>query len=286
MSFRYPLNSFTLTQGFGGNAAYYKQYGQQGHNGLDLGAPNGTPVYSADDGVVEYEGWGQNHSWMGTPAGICILINHGGSFGGYAHLTSTVVNKGQRVAKGQHIGYVGATGAATGPHLHFEMLPLKPNFSNGYAGRINPTPFIDTRKTATADDVIQAYRDILERDADPGGIKTYTSNGMTRDEVRNDLANSQEKRILEQRKAEIRAAEAARAAQEAHNEAERKKAEDAARLAELEAERIRKEEEDAKKAAEEKANSQSEIEKENNTLLKQILAIVQAILNKITGVFK
>src|SRR4051812_22576716 len=114
MSFRWPLNSFTISQGFGGNAEYYKQFGQSGHNGLDLAAPEGTPVYAADDGTIEYEGWGQNHSWALAPAGIWILQNVGGSYAGYAHLSRTVVNKGQRVSKGQLIGYVGHTGAATG----------------------------------------------------------------------------------------------------------------------------------------------------------------------------
>lgn len=148
MSFQMPLKKYTISQGFGGNAAYYKQFGQKGHNGIDLAAKTGEPVYAADEGTVTFEGWGQNHSWMGAPAGICVLINHVGSYGGYAHLSRTVVNKGQKVKKGQLIGYVGATGAATGPHLHFEMLPLKPNFNNGYAGRIDPNPYIEKPKAA------------------------------------------------------------------------------------------------------------------------------------------
>lgn len=284
MAFKWPLTDFTISQGFGGNAAYYKQFGQSGHNGIDLAAPAGTPIYAADEGTVTFEGWGQNHSWMGTPAGICVLINHGGSYAGYAHMTRTVVNKGQKVSKGQHIGYVGATGAATGPHLHFEMLPLSPNFNNGYAGRINPMPYIETTKTATADEIRQAYRDILERDADDNGIAHYRQ--YTIEFVRSDLANSQEKRQLELRKAEAAAAEAARQAAEANAKAEREAAEEAARQAEEEAERIRQEQEAAQKAAEEKAGQYADIVKENNTLLKQILSIVQTILDTLTKVFK
>lgn len=148
MSLRWPVSPVNITQGFGGNAEYYKQFGQIGHNGIDIGVGTGTPVYAADDGTISFEGWGQNHSWMGAPAGICILQNVGGSNVGYAHLMSTVVNKGQRVAKGQLIGYSDSTGAATGPHLHFEMLPLAPNFQNGYAGRINLTPYIEVTQPA------------------------------------------------------------------------------------------------------------------------------------------
>lgn len=265
MSFRYPLDRFTLTQGFGGNADYYKQYGQNGHNGLDLGAPEGTPVFAADDGIVEFEGWGQNHSWALAPAGIWILINHGGSYGGYAHLSSTVINKGQRVSKGQLIGYVGHTGAATGPHLHFEMLPLKPNFKNGYAGRIDPTPYMEIqRKGATVEEVRQAYLDILERPADDSGLKTYTTNGMNVTEVRNDLVNSAEKRQLDARKAQAILDEA-------------KKVEDR-RKAQAELDRIAKEEADAKAVAELKCKQYDELIKSNSSLLEQFIAFLTKLL--------
>lgn len=286
MSFRYPLNDFTLTQGFGGNAAYYKQFGQSGHNGIDMGAPAGTPVFAADDGTVAFEGWGQNHSWMGVPAGICVLINHGGSYAGYAHMTSTVISKGQRVAKGQHIGYVGSTGAATGPHLHFEMLPLSPNFNNGYAGRMNVTPYIEARSNITRDQIVQAYREILEREADEGGINTYLKNGMNVNEVRNDLTNSAEKRTLEQNKANAAIALAAQQAREAEDARIAAAAKAAAEAAQAELERIALEEAAAQAAVEQKANDYAVLTKENNTLLKQILSVVQTILEKITGVFK
>lgn len=150
MSFRLPTTA-PLSQRFGADFQlddgrwYYKQVlGYQGHNGNDYATPVGSPVYAADEGTVTFEGWGQNHSWMASAAGICVLINHGGLYGGYAHLSSTVVNKGQTVVKGQLIGYSGSTGAATGPHTHFEAIPLSPNFRNGYAGRIDPNPYIET----------------------------------------------------------------------------------------------------------------------------------------------
>lgn len=280
MAYRYPLDKFTISQGFGGNAAYYKQFGYGGHNGIDLAAAAGTPVYAADEGTIIFEGWGQNHSWMLSPAGICIIINHGGSYAGYAHLSSTVVNKNQKVTKGQLIGYVGSTGAATGPHLHFEMLPLSPNFKNGFAGRIDPTPYIEISNKATEAQIKQAYRDILERDADQAGINHYKN--YTIEFVRNDLAQSQEKRNLETAKAAAALAEAQRKEAEAKKKAEEKAAAEAAAKAQAEIDRIKAEEEAAKLAAEEKANSMEAIIKQNNSLLKEILGFLKSIF-KIGG---
>ncbi|MBS1696419.1 MAG: M23 family metallopeptidase [Actinobacteria bacterium] len=120
-----------ITRGFG-----------SGHNGIDYKVGQGTPVYAADAGSVTFEGFGQNNSWMTGMAGICVLLRHGDKYTGYAHLSRTVVNNGQQVSKGQLLGYSGSTGASTGPHLHFEVLPLNPNFNNGYAGRIDPAPFL------------------------------------------------------------------------------------------------------------------------------------------------
>lgn len=272
MALRYPLDSVTFTQGFGANPDYYKQFGQSGHNGYDLRAAAGTPVYAADDGVVAFEGWGQNHSWMGKIAGICVILKHSGVHTGYAHLTRTIVSKGQSVRKGDVIGYSGATGTASGPHLHFEVLPLAPNFKNGYAGRINPVPFINTTVTATADQIKQAYQDILERPADADGIRHYQQYSI--EFVRQDLSNSQEKRDLEARKAQAARdaaaqaqAEAARKAEEATKAAaaqksleEAKKAEEARLAAEAELARIAAEEKKAREEAEARAKAQAEIE--------------------------
>lgn len=275
MSFRMPLDKYTITQGFGGNAAYYQQYGQAGHNGIDLGATTGSPVYAADDGTVVFEGWGQNHSWMGVPAGICVLINHGGSHAGYAHLSDTVVSKGQAVRKGQLIGHVGSTGAATGPHLHFEMLPLSPNFNNGYAGRINVTPYIETTKNATDAEINQAYLDILGRPADAGGITHYRNYPIAF--VRSDLMNSAEKRTRDAQLA-AQALAAANAKEEAaKTEAARLAAIKAAEDAKAEAASIAAEEAAAKAAAEAKSNDYLEIAKANSSKLDKLLELVKLI---------
>lgn len=85
------------------------------HLGVDYGAPVGTPVRTVGDGVVDFAGW-QNGF------GNVVFINHGrGHTTVYAHLSRIGVKRGERVTQGQNIGAVGATGWATGPHLHFEF---------------------------------------------------------------------------------------------------------------------------------------------------------------------
>jgi murein DD-endopeptidase MepM/ murein hydrolase activator NlpD len=85
------------------------------HNGVDYSAPKGTPVQTIGDGVVVTAG---RQSGFGN----LIQIQHGGGKSTvYAHLSRIDVRMGQRVEQGQRIGAVGATGLATGPHLHFEF---------------------------------------------------------------------------------------------------------------------------------------------------------------------
>lgn len=85
------------------------------HLGTDYGAPVGTPVRTVGDGLVEFAGWQNGY-------GNVVYIRHNGSDQTvYAHLSRMDVRVGQRVEQGQRIGAVGATGWATGPHLHFEF---------------------------------------------------------------------------------------------------------------------------------------------------------------------
>lgn len=87
------------------------------HRGTDIGVPYGSPIYAAHAGTVVYAGW------FGT-YGYWIEIDDGdGIQTGYAHIRpgGIFVNVGQHVAAGQNIASVGQTGAATGPHLHFEV---------------------------------------------------------------------------------------------------------------------------------------------------------------------
>jgi murein DD-endopeptidase MepM/ murein hydrolase activator NlpD len=87
------------------------------HTGCDFSAPRGTPIYATGDGVVikkdsHYGGYGNE-----------VEIDHGyGYITKYAHLDSFKVKKGQKVKRGEVIGFVGNTGASTAPHLHYEVI--------------------------------------------------------------------------------------------------------------------------------------------------------------------
>ena len=85
------------------------------HLGVDYGAATGTPVRTVGDGVVEFAG-------VQNGFGNVVMVKHNGSHTTvYAHLSRIHVKRGQSVSQGHNIGLVGATGWATGPHLHFEF---------------------------------------------------------------------------------------------------------------------------------------------------------------------
>lgn len=141
MAIYYPLENVIVTGGWGNSPAYYAQFGQLGHNAIDMAAAIGTPVYATDAGVVVAEGWGKYDNWMGEIAGLFVRLKHWWGYSAYAHLSETLVDIGQNVQANQLIAKSGATGVGTGPHLHFETYPLYPNFGNGFAGRVNPHTF-------------------------------------------------------------------------------------------------------------------------------------------------
>lgn len=106
----------TITQRFGENPADYARFGIPGHNGLDIGAPTGTPVVAVADGNV---------AWVDTDEdyGLYVRITHPplGMDSFYAHLGEQHVRQGHTVKQGQVIGLVGSTGNSSGPHLHLEF---------------------------------------------------------------------------------------------------------------------------------------------------------------------
>lgn len=88
---------------------------QRYHSGVDIGANYGAPILAADSGIVIASGW------MGG-YGKAVIIDHGGGISTlYGHNSELLVSEGSRVQKGQMIARCGATGYATGPHLHFEV---------------------------------------------------------------------------------------------------------------------------------------------------------------------
>jgi murein DD-endopeptidase MepM/ murein hydrolase activator NlpD len=87
------------------------------HYGMDFTAPTGTPIFATGDGVVT------ETSFSRLGLGNNIVINHGFGFRTvYAHLSRFKAKSGQRVKRGDIIGYVGSTGTSTGPHIHYEVL--------------------------------------------------------------------------------------------------------------------------------------------------------------------
>ena len=113
---RSPLEFSRVTSGF---AMRFHPILQQwrAHNGVDYGAPMGTRVRATADGVVDFAGQ------QGGYGKVVILRHHGGITTAYAHLSGFAgdMRRGARVAQGDTIGFVGATGWATGPHLHYEF---------------------------------------------------------------------------------------------------------------------------------------------------------------------
>jgi murein DD-endopeptidase MepM/ murein hydrolase activator NlpD len=87
------------------------------HKGVDYAAPKGTPIHAAGDGVIKYHGWERGY-------GNFVVIKHNKHIStAYGHMSRFVKGQhvGEHVRQGEVIGYVGMTGLATGPHLHYEF---------------------------------------------------------------------------------------------------------------------------------------------------------------------
>ncbi len=112
-----PINGAQITSGYGMRNHPILGYSKM-HRGVDFGAPTGTPIYAAGDGVVEFVGQKGGY-------GNYLRIKHNNKYASaYAHISrfASGVAPGHRVKQGQIIAYVGSTGMATGPHLHYEIL--------------------------------------------------------------------------------------------------------------------------------------------------------------------
>jgi len=89
-----------------------------GHKGVDYAAPSGTPIHATADGVVDFAGWQNGYG------NVVILKHFGGKYStlyGHQSKLGPGIRKGAHVSQGQLVGYVGSTGWATGPHLHYEF---------------------------------------------------------------------------------------------------------------------------------------------------------------------
>jgi murein DD-endopeptidase MepM/ murein hydrolase activator NlpD len=113
---RYPFDRPRITSGFGRRLHPITGVFRQ-HQGIDFGAPHGTPITATADGVVVSAGYNGGY-------GNTVILRHQGGYTTlYAHMSRIEpgIRSGRAVSENQRIGYVGATGLATGPHLHYEL---------------------------------------------------------------------------------------------------------------------------------------------------------------------
>lgn len=123
-----PVNYNDFTSPYGWRI--HPVYGtKKFHYGVDLSAPQGTPIIASRSGVVTTATWDSG-------GGNYIIINHGDGFSSvYMHMTHYIVKRGDAVSAGQVVGYVGSTGLSTGPHLHFSITL--------HGQYVNPALYID-----------------------------------------------------------------------------------------------------------------------------------------------
>ncbi len=170
-----PVKPQHLNQLFGGNKEIYSQFGLEGHNGIDIKAEHGTPVYAAHDGIC-YPGVDPNEG-----NGVVIRTIEAFDYGEqevhfktiYWHFikADAVVRTGQFVRAGELIGYADSTGFSTGDHLHFGLKPQawdEENWTwynveqkNGYAGAIDPIPYFNNFYAEDAQTVFGLFRLLL-----------------------------------------------------------------------------------------------------------------------------
>lgn len=135
-----PVKPYKVNQPFGVNwNPVYKQQGLLGHNGEDLQAYHGQPIYASHDGVCEPEI--DDHGGNGV-----VLISNDGTFKTiYWHMIEddAVVHAGDKVKAGDLIGYADNTGQSTGDHCHWGLCFFPQDNTNGYGGFTDPQPYFN-----------------------------------------------------------------------------------------------------------------------------------------------
>jgi Membrane proteins related to metalloendopeptidases len=145
-------NHHKITQVFGCTGWYGEpRWGKcrHFHDGLDIGGPTGVPVFAAAAGTVIYAGW-RKRGTDGAAGGIVVWISHGGGtlYTTYNHLSGVTVKIGQKVSAGQRVGSIGATGAAVGSHLHFEVWVCYPWSGGNISCARNPLLYTSPKRAA------------------------------------------------------------------------------------------------------------------------------------------
>jgi len=124
-----PIANYTFTSAFGVRSDPFRGYAAM-HAGVDLASPTGTPIYATADGIVDRAEWFGGYGNM-------VEIDHGkGIATRYGHMSRIAAHPGERIKRGELIGYVGSTGRSTGSHLHYEVR------IDGHA--VNPIPFLQS----------------------------------------------------------------------------------------------------------------------------------------------
>ncbi|MBO4364292.1 MAG: peptidoglycan DD-metalloendopeptidase family protein [Clostridia bacterium] len=126
--FIWPIETYYCFTGYFGYRTHpiTKQWAL--HSGIDLAASTGTKIYATQSGTVSLADWNGSY-------GLCVIIDHGNGLQSlYGHCSKLLVSKGQTVTQGQTIALVGATGGATGSHLHFEV--------RLYGTPVDPLPYL------------------------------------------------------------------------------------------------------------------------------------------------
>ena len=132
----WPVRSGYITSNYGFRI-HPTRHRRMFHQGVDFAAPRGTPIVAVADGDVVFSGRRNGY-------GQIVEVRHAnGYITRYAHNSANLVQEGQHVRKGQHIAAVGATGTATGPHCHFEVLKDDQHLDPiRFAGQIPPSPLM------------------------------------------------------------------------------------------------------------------------------------------------
>ena len=117
------------------------------HWGIDITAPSGTPIYATADGTVNFNGRKGGY-------GKTCMVDHGYGYQTlYGHMKTITVRKGQRVKRGEIIGYVGSTGLSQSPHVHYEVIynDKKVNPVNYFYNDFTPEEFEKVLEIASRD---------------------------------------------------------------------------------------------------------------------------------------
>lgn len=167
-----PVKPWLLNQGFGSNFAYYNShFGTQGHTGIDLYAPHGTPVYAAHDGVASFhkDSHGGEGVYVAAPGFMTIYWHLIGDTDSAYPSPISLDGMPKIVKAGDLVGYSDNTGApfeSTGDHLHFGLQLLDSDSkklypANGFDGCVDPQPYLSGTFAQDVKTLVGLYQKLL-----------------------------------------------------------------------------------------------------------------------------